>query len=62
MEAKQPEGIGELQNIGRSSCCYPCRTAWKTGECITPQNGLCEEVPYCTTDEGGRNNQDQEGQ
>eukprot|EP00975_Prorocentrum_lima_P048921 10233032-Prorocentrum_lima.AAC.1 len=61
MEAKHPEGIGELRKIGRSRCCYSSRTGWKTGEYITLQNGLCEEVPHSTADEGEWDNQDLEG-
>eukprot|EP00975_Prorocentrum_lima_P070124 12930211-Prorocentrum_lima.AAC.1 len=62
MEAEHPEGAGELLEIRRSSCGYICRKVWTSGECATPQNGLCEKVPYSATNEGNRSNQDLEGQ
>eukprot|EP00975_Prorocentrum_lima_P015418 3265284-Prorocentrum_lima.AAC.1 len=40
----------------------PVRTVWKSGGCITLQDGLCEKVPHSTTNEGRRNNQDLESQ
>eukprot|EP00975_Prorocentrum_lima_P021336 4494111-Prorocentrum_lima.AAC.1 len=62
METKHSEGAGELRKIGRSCCGYICRKVWTSGECVTLLDGLCEEVPYPTTDEGGRDHQDLEGQ
>eukprot|EP00975_Prorocentrum_lima_P013042 2768575-Prorocentrum_lima.AAC.1 len=62
MEAEHPEGTGELRKIRRSRCGYICIKVWKSGECVTLQNGLCEKVPYSTTDEGTRSHQDLESQ
>eukprot|EP00975_Prorocentrum_lima_P064513 12898045-Prorocentrum_lima.AAC.1 len=62
MEAEHPEIIGELRDIGRSPCCYPCRKVWKSGECITLQGCHCEKVPHSIPNERDRHNQDLEGQ
>eukprot|EP00975_Prorocentrum_lima_P022503 4734865-Prorocentrum_lima.AAC.1 len=62
METKYPERVGELRKIGRSRCCYTCREVWKSGECITLQDSLCEKAPYSTNNEGDKNNQDKENQ
>eukprot|EP00975_Prorocentrum_lima_P066769 12911087-Prorocentrum_lima.AAC.1 len=62
MEAKHPEGAGELRHLRISRCGYTCRTVWKQREQFTLQDGLCEKVPHSSADEGVGDQQDLEGQ
>eukprot|EP00975_Prorocentrum_lima_P009035 1923766-Prorocentrum_lima.AAC.1 len=59
VEAKHSERVGQLRTTRRPCGGYTVRSVQKSGEWFTLQNG--EEVPYTSTDEGSRNNQDLEG-